>query len=194
MTIFYETRKSYDECVPDTHVVLTDPTHVELHLSGSPDFPSVFGKRVKAAGGTYTACRGNRRGRFVTIPFTPDNYALINVLVRAYGNRKTTMIARGTGVSGSVSWMDVQYVSREEQEPCAVFLDRYWQAVRQVVERGLCDIHEGEPPPVDELLYARRRLKRAKKAVEQAETDLVAARGAEHKAWEAVVRLEAEAR
>jgi len=190
MTIFHQVHKSYDECTPDTHVILMDPTHVELHLSHSPDLPRVFGKKVKAAGGTYTACRGHRRSRSVTLPFTPDTYALINVLVRAYGNRKTAMIALGTRVSGSMAWMNVHYVSREEQEPATVFLDRYWKAVQQAVDRGLCNIHEGEPPPVDELLYAQRRLAKAKERVRQMKEGLKEAEAAEHAAINEVWRLE----
>jgi hypothetical protein len=193
MTIF-QTRRNYNECVPDEQVVLSDPTHIELHLSSHNDLVKRYGKAIKAAGGAYSACRGHRTTRYLTLPLRDDTRTLINALVNAYGGPKTTMIARGTSVAGSMSWMDVHYVRKSDDDPVGTFLGLYWEAIQSAVDRDLCDLHEGEPTPVDELLYARRRLEHAKKAVEQAETDLVAARGAEHKAWEAVVRLEDEAR
>jgi len=51
---------------------------IELHLSYSTGFARKYGKRVRAAGGTYSECRGNQTKRYVTISTNPLNHKLIN--------------------------------------------------------------------------------------------------------------------
>ena len=189
MTIFQTTHKS-EECEPDTHVVLADPTRIELHLSGNTEFPRCFGAQVKAAGGTYSSVRGNRLDRSVIVPLTPDTLVLINALVQTYGSHKTTMIGRGTALYGAPAWVTVHNVSREEPEPVTTFLNLYWQAVQQAMDRGMCNLHEGEPPVADPLVYAKRRLERATHLVALARTALREQEAGEQEAADEVRRLE----
>lgn len=190
MTIFYQTRKSIDKCEPDEHRVLKDPACVEIHFSKYNDLVKRHGKAIKAAGGTYTHCRGNRSTRTVVLPIRDDTRLLIDTLVMTYGRGKTTMIARGTGVDRSMAWMDVHYVSRNDDCPIGTFLDLYWQAVAQSVDRDICNIHEGTPPEPDHLLYARRRANRAGAKVARLKEALKEARVEEKAAHEEMWRLE----
>jgi len=190
MATYYQTIKSYDKCEPDEHNVLNNPASVEMHFSSYNDLVKRFGRKIKAAGGTYTACRGRRTTRTVCLSLRDDTRALINALVNAYGGPKTPMIARGTGVRGSMAWMDVHYVHKNDDDPVGTFLGLYWQAVRQAMDRGICNIHEGTPPEPDHLLYARRRQARADERVNAARDALAEAKAAQKAAYEEVWRLE----
>lgn len=70
-------------------------TKVELQLSVllCPDFPRRFGKRVKAAGGSYSSCRGHDHRRYVHLPL-PGNEVLFNTLVCEQQNG-CTVVVRG---------------------------------------------------------------------------------------------------
>jgi hypothetical protein len=76
---------------------------VELHLSPSPAFTAEgWGRKVKKAGGTYTAARGHASARYVTVP--AEAIGLIEDLVERFGNYrraygyKMTFVLRGPGV------------------------------------------------------------------------------------------------
>jgi len=194
MTIF-QTIKSYDPCEPDEHVVIGRPGVVRMDLTTSPSLVKRFGKKIKTAGGTYSKCRGYADYRYVSLPLNDDTRDLINTLIREYGKtggKDTTMVARSTGVSGAQAWMDVHYVPHGADSPLRVFEEKYFQALRNAMDRGMCNLHEGEPPVADPLVYAKRRLERAQVNVANAETALLEAQGDEHAAREEVVCLEAD--
>ena len=63
------------------------PTEFELHLCSDTDFPKLFGKRVKAIKGRYSACRGDQNTRYVHIPTDHvDAPALFNDIVKTNGH------------------------------------------------------------------------------------------------------------
>jgi hypothetical protein len=70
------------------------PEAVELHLCARAQFTRVYGKRVKAAGGTYSAVRGsNVHKRYVQVPIAERE--LINELLDRYrGGKLTTVVFR----------------------------------------------------------------------------------------------------
>jgi hypothetical protein len=72
------------------------PEHIELRLSGDPDFPKKFGKRVKAVGGSYTEARGGFTDRFVTLPAAALDLA--DEISATFGLRH--LILRGGSASG----------------------------------------------------------------------------------------------
>jgi hypothetical protein len=81
----------------------TAQIHVELHLSPSALFTREgWGRKVKKAGGTYSAARGDVTARYVTVPF--KSIDLICDLVERFGNyrraygHKMTFVLRGPGV------------------------------------------------------------------------------------------------
>ena len=73
---------------PDVAIV-----SVEIHANSLPTFVPKFGKRVKAAGGTYSECRGDSRHRFVRLPWGARD--LIDEIARTHNDGpKTTLIVR----------------------------------------------------------------------------------------------------
>ena len=75
---------------------------VEAHLNTSSDLPKRFGRRIEAAGGTYSECRGSVDTRFVTLP--ADAGDLLDALVEAFPHhRKTALIVRGIEIEGVVN-------------------------------------------------------------------------------------------
>lgn len=118
------------------------PTSFELHLNPSPDFTREgWGRKVKAVEGKFAACRGHTDIRFVTVPNTDAGQKLADELVQHFPKHKrTTVICRGTGVSGDASsWITVQRVaSFESSAPTEVVLDKYNAAFLDAVEdRGI---------------------------------------------------------
>ena len=192
MTI-YQTTKGNDYAL-DTHTVIGLPASVELHLSTSPELPKRFGKRIKAAGGDYSACRGYCDHRYVTLPLTDDTRGLINDLLRAHGKtggKGTTVVARGTGVRGAQAWMDVHkapYVG-EHDSPLRHWEERYWKSLRSAVARGMCHLHEGAPPETtpDERKHVSECVwSRADERVNELETALTAAKKHERATFKAM--------
>ena len=91
----------------------------ELHLDPSSEFPKRFGKKVKAAGGKYSECRGYCDRRYVTVPSTCVE--LIDALLAAYpirgrghrgglrrGSGTCAVLQPGTYFTGP-AWVIVQY-------------------------------------------------------------------------------------
>jgi len=67
------------------------PTRIELHLSSAP--LKGFAKKIKAAGGRYSECRGDSNfKRFVTIPTA--EVELADALISAVGHKRTTAVVR----------------------------------------------------------------------------------------------------
>jgi len=61
---------------------------IELQLNPSHDLPRVHGKRIKALGGRYRACRGYSDTRYVHLPCTKQGLCLADELVSVYPSRK----------------------------------------------------------------------------------------------------------
>lgn len=109
---------------------------IELHLDSSPLSHSQT-RRIKAAGGKYSECRGYVRKRFVTVPASEID--LINELVRTHGGE--TMIARDD--DKLPSWVIVQHVDPEATEPPILqFIRLYQAAKRNAHERGIISTKE----------------------------------------------------
>lgn len=98
---------------------IKQPTSFELHINSDPDFTKKFGKKVKAIGGHYRACRGYQTTRFVHIPNTEegrelaqailDEFAFDSVKPDKFHLRKTsTVISRGLPLL-LPSWAIVHY-------------------------------------------------------------------------------------
>ena len=79
----------------------------ELHLFPSTEFTKKFGKKVKAAGGTYSACRGYCDRRYVTVPSTCVE--LIDALLAAYPTGRTCAVLRTPSRFSRPSWVVVQH-------------------------------------------------------------------------------------
>lgn len=87
----------------------------ELHLNPSSEFAKKFGKKVKAAGGTYSSCRGYCDTRYVTVPSACVE--LIDALLAAYpdpcsgrrGRRGTCAVLRPPSYFSGPAWVVVQY-------------------------------------------------------------------------------------
>lgn len=129
------------------NVALTDPTSIEIQLEYDTKAPRLFGKKIKAAGGSCSACRGWKTTRYIHLPINADTRPLINAIVHECGNPETVMIARNTDVRGSLAWMDVHRVPRREPDPISVFLAKYWKAIEAACSRGLCGLTVNEPVP-----------------------------------------------
>lgn len=109
------------------------PTMLTLHLDAQP-LSASFVRRIKAVGGKYSHCRGDRMTRYIDLPST--EITLINELVRKHGNGKTTMVMRPN--TRLPSWVVVQYVdARHTHSPCDQFKRKYAAALEQAKARGL---------------------------------------------------------
>jgi len=116
------------------------PKHVELHLHANPSFIK-FTKAVKALSGSYSACRGNNRIRFVVLPWTDEGRKLANRLFVKFGyGEKITCIMRGVdryNEQNVPSWVVVQYIPKKTTDPMARLLELYERAFQQAVDRKI---------------------------------------------------------
>lgn len=89
----YQTRHSPAEPV-------TAPARFELHVDATAvdRLPARFGRQLKAAGGTYSQCRGGRTTRYVEVPNTREGRAVADAILRAHClGDASTVITRGVG-------------------------------------------------------------------------------------------------
>lgn len=74
------------------HVTLEEAYgELELHINDGGELPKLFGKAIKASGGRYSECRGNRHTRYVHIRTSKPE--LIDTVCRLFMPR--TIILRG---------------------------------------------------------------------------------------------------
>jgi hypothetical protein len=108
-------------------------TSVELHLNNDPSFTSgKWGSWVRSLGGTYTACRGGTHRRYVTLPATPEGLALCAELHKAFRcGMTTTWIGRHAGPP-LPSWVEVQHVPQQEDDPVVYFLAEIARAKAEI--------------------------------------------------------------
>lgn len=80
---------------------------LELHISPYLELSQSMRKRIKRAGGEYSACRGTCSTRYVSLPATAEDVA--NALVLANTSRNpVAMIARGRSVGRyNAAWVVV---------------------------------------------------------------------------------------
>jgi hypothetical protein len=97
-------------------------THYEFHVGPLP-VPKSLGRRIKAAGGKFSECRGSQFKRFVTIPATAPDVA--NEVVRRLSGclPAITVVARyeGQNPAGLPAWVQVQKVPSNSPNPVACF-------------------------------------------------------------------------
>ncbi len=100
-----------------------DAETVELHISPDPGFVKKYGKRLKAAGGSYRHARGYASSRIVFVPFThPD---LADAILRDFpGSKKTTVIFRGPCDQGPGS-SNVRYWYRDNPQSVRDIYDTF---------------------------------------------------------------------
>lgn len=64
---------------------------IEMHIYDRTEFPALFGKAVKAAGGRYNDCRGHQHERYVVMP--TKSWELATQIMRRF--QPNTVILRG---------------------------------------------------------------------------------------------------
>lgn len=132
------------------------PKSIELHLTGSPEF-SRYSKKVKLAGGSYSACRGYSNTRFVHLPWNDEGRALANKLIAEFGRGKnpharggsgTVVVARGLPRDFRGKHIHapvvVHYIDKAEADPCGKLLELYEAAFLRAFPEAT------EPEPVVE--------------------------------------------
>lgn len=118
---------------PEPRPVLPAPEEMELHIYGNPEMPKRFGAKVKALGGSYSACRGYESTRFVYLPLTTEGFALAEELVAAYPDAgQTTVIFRGKARTADA----VQDVKRDCGDSVACAYARYEGDVWRSINAG----------------------------------------------------------
>ena len=139
-----------------------EATDIELHVNGNTALTKRFGKKIKAAGGTYSECRGHSYKRFVTLPIE-GNEALINALATEFyladyarlkakdanGFNKTRdkgMVVVFRYGSKLPAWADVVNVPKTE-DMLGAALNLYRANVQSAVERGI--LHEVTQEQID---------------------------------------------
>jgi hypothetical protein len=152
MSKFHQKRYNGVHAIDDT------PASVRIDCTDDTAFTRKYGKRVKAAGGRYSECRGHQSTRYVQIP-CEGNAALINAVARDFGRGSyyatkapkgtVTMVAEVRG-GGLQSWITVHYVPREgEGEIFDRFVASWHAALQQACDRGhISGVYAG---PVPEL-------------------------------------------
>jgi hypothetical protein len=156
------------------------PTSVEMHLSGSSDFTRKgWGKKVKAAGGRYSECRGDATERYVTVPLIEED--LIGDLLCLFPSwKKTTIVFRGIATWRPNAWVvvhDIPNIAAVADNPREAEFAKVAKALDEVraAMNGRCRdeierIFAGEIAREKEA--ERRPLKRAYNALSAAETAL----------------------
>ena len=112
-------------------------SQIELHIHANPEFPRRFGKAVKAAGGRYSAARGNSDTRFVFLPIAQT--LLIDQIIKCYGGPKTPAIARDfvdPNEEHAPSWVHVQYVGSNNPTPTATIVAKVDAAMARADARN----------------------------------------------------------
>lgn len=112
--------------------MIPEPDAVEVHLRPDTRFTR-YGRRVKAMGGRYSACRGLCNARYVTIPLGAEgSRELIATLVRRFGVRPTTVIiARGGTTFALPAPIVVHRVDPLAADPVEVMLAGYRERLTQ---------------------------------------------------------------
>lgn len=151
------------------------PYTVRMDCNNDPALVKKFGKKIKAAGGHYSECRGHQDTRFVYLPCEQE--ALINTIWAEFGrwdrtNKKSgekmgTMVAQSGALSNNLpAWVTVQGVSLVDPDPAYAFRCNLAQALLHARER---EIHGSDTPvTVAEQEAKDTELAEKKAAVEKA--------------------------
>ena len=130
------------------------PIDVELHLSACSTLPKRFGKKIKAAGGRYSECRGDVSRRYVTLPIE-GNEALIDTLCAEYFApshlSKTpgmTVVFRGGSEPRLPAWFNVVSLTKDfAASACESLSVLIRDKERQALQRGI--LHEVTQEQID---------------------------------------------
>lgn len=71
---------------------------IEIHLAADPEFPKIFGKRVRDCGGKFSEIRGMTSTRYVTLPSSETG--LMDEILEKFWSRKVTLVLRDFSVAG----------------------------------------------------------------------------------------------
>lgn len=118
--------------IPAAHAI----KEIELQLSPEPTFTNKgFGKRVINAGGRFSQARGYTEKRFVHVPIT--EVKLIEDLLELFPTyKKTTVVFRGYGYDNLPSWVNVQYVPNDQENPLAHVIEKRNKALETAKRKG----------------------------------------------------------
>lgn len=138
------------------------PKSIELHLTGSPEF-SRYSKKVKAIGGSYSACRGHSHTRFVHLPLDEAGRSLANKLIAEFGRGRnphargdsgTVVVVRGIPRDFRGKHVHapvvVHYIDKAESDPCGKLLELYEDAFLRAFPEATEPEPVVEAKPVDE--------------------------------------------
>jgi len=126
---------------------------IELHLSPMKLAASIK-RRIKAASGEYSHCRGHTDKRFVTMPYSPDSVVLANELIHSYGGPGTPVLLRSAGHDGSMpAWVEVNFCKKTDADPMAKVKALFDANLDNAVKRGI--VKPREIFTADELLAKR---------------------------------------
>jgi hypothetical protein len=126
---------------PAAAVIGPAPDSWELHLSPNTEFTSKgWGKKVKAAGGSFSTARGSVSNRFVHLPNTDAGYSLADQLIKTFGSGKVCVIARFKQHISWPAWVAVQYTRRDVENPMKGIEAAYQKAYRQAVAREIIKV------------------------------------------------------
>lgn len=140
------------------------PTSIELQISARRPFSKQLRKRVKAAGGTYSECRGRIDIRYVDLPYTPEGNAVADAIMatgvseavraaRAAKDKGAFTVILRSRVRGDISsWIQVQYADNMADARA-----KYDAAIERAVERGYL-VRE------DRVAYETRKAREAAQA------------------------------
>lgn len=123
---------------------------VELHLNNRPEFVRRFGRKVKACGGHYSACRILGNPRIVVVPASET--ALIDAMAAAFPDgKKACLIARkytDSRVERAPSWVHVHNYLLGCGTPASQWLaGQVRSAIAQAVRRNIIETKPKQSPP-----------------------------------------------
>jgi hypothetical protein len=136
-----------------------DLPSVRLDIYANPEFPKKFGGRVRAAGGSFSECRGHHRTRFVTFKLAnlPDGVPLSVVIAiideicadatassmgAPRGGKKFTFVfdlSHEFRAGDASSWITVQQ-GRNIQDAARGFVKSYEEAVSRKLAPSVADV------------------------------------------------------
>lgn len=71
---------------------ITPVGQVQMNLYNPEGFTAKWGKKITAAGGRYSECRGYNNTRFIYLPWTPAGRSLCDAICSAHPSKRMTLI------------------------------------------------------------------------------------------------------
>lgn len=126
------------------------PCSVRLDLKEDPEFVKKYGKKVKAAGGTYSTARVRGNGRYVTLPTTErelaakiwkdfGGYARLNS--KSYEKRLGCIVIHPAmlGYHGLPAWTTVHHISLDSEDPIGAVILQFAVSILSARGRGISE-------------------------------------------------------